>query len=279
MIGIIDVEKFREDIICVWNEAFGDEREYIEFFLDRCPEKAAIGCVENGLLVSVLFLLDGSIEDFGCKYLYAACTLKSCRGRGIMKELIDFAKAYYAHKDVDFIFLVPGEESLYGYYKKLGFVEKFMRAGYRIRGKKDAESEPINWCVDVKAACKRRLRLLKNQPSFCFSEAVTLYVIDEFLNGGGKIYSDGEGLAFVLQNGESCLVKEYLSEKSGFFALNLQLFQKLTSENIYIQTPLVYNSRNNGCLCTKCGMLYPISERAKVYTDSIENIYSGMYLD
>lgn len=277
MIGIIDIVKYRENIIRIWNEAFGDEREYIEFFLDNCPDKTTVGCIEDGRLVSVLFLLDGYIADFSCKYLYAACTLKSYRGLGIMGSLIEHAKIFCRSEGIDFIFLVPGEEGLYEYYRRFGFLEKFTRMDFCL--KKEKSKSIALRCTDIDEICRKRQKLLKNQPSFGFNNAVTKYVICEFLNGGGSIYSDENGLIFAVENGENSLVKELLVEKNSNFTLNSQLFQNLTSENIYIQTPLVYNNKNNGCLCTKCGMLYSLTEKAKVYASNCKNIYAGMYLD
>ena len=48
---IVDIKKYRNDIISLWYECFGDEAEYIEFFLDRCPNKLCLGCFENNRLV------------------------------------------------------------------------------------------------------------------------------------------------------------------------------------------------------------------------------------
>ena len=71
---IVDIKKYRNDIISLWYECFGDEAEYIEFFLDRCPNKLCLGCFENNRLVSMLFLLNGEVDGFPAKYIYAACT-------------------------------------------------------------------------------------------------------------------------------------------------------------------------------------------------------------
>ena len=61
MVQIVDIKKYRENIIALWHECFGDERGYIEFFLDNCPNKLCIGSFENGVLTSMLFLLNGVV--------------------------------------------------------------------------------------------------------------------------------------------------------------------------------------------------------------------------
>ena len=57
------------------------------------------------------------------------------------------------------------------------------------------------------------------------------------------------------------------------------LFENLDAENVYIRTPIVYNSKDIGDLGTKCGMLYPISAKAKDSVNTTDMFYSGMYLD
>lgn len=280
MTGIINVAEYRENLIALWQEAFGDEKEYIEFFLDECPDKICVGATKNGKLVSVLFLLNGKLCNLSCKYLYAACTLKEYRGRGLMGELISFAKDYCRDSGVDLIFLVPGEESLYSYYERFGFATKMMRSeicfgaggGSLLSGK----------CTDITEISRRRIELLSRLDSFTFDAGTTEYVVREFIRGGGEIYSaDGENgfLAFIYKKGENLIFKEILAEKDSFFTDNSNLFEKLNAENVYIHTPLVYNSTDIGVKATKCGMLFPVSVKAEAFINSKEFFYAGMYLD
>ncbi|MCR5208176.1 MAG: hypothetical protein K6C14_06850, partial [Eubacterium sp.] len=48
-------------------------------------------------------------------YIYAACTLKSCRGKGIMSALLEYAKKEYPS-----LCLIPASDSLAEYYGKRG---------------------------------------------------------------------------------------------------------------------------------------------------------------
>ena len=99
---IVDIKKYRNDIISLWYECFGDEAEYIEFFLNRCPNKLCLGCFENNRLVSMLFLLNGEVDGFPAKYIYAACTAHEFRSRGFMAELIDCSKHYCVENGILF---------------------------------------------------------------------------------------------------------------------------------------------------------------------------------
>lgn len=277
---ILDIARYREDIISLWEECFGDDRAYIEFFLDSCPNKVCIGSVADGKPVSMLFLLNGELNGFSCKYIYAACTSIDCRGRGLMGELIEYAKSCCQDIEADFLFLVPAEDSLYDYYSRFGFVTKMKRAGYTLNGGLKSFDEFKT--TDIKKIAQRRKKLLSVIDRFVFDMATTEYSVKEFLRTGGEIYSrDGETgfLAFVVRDGKNAVVKELLLDYYDKITIILGLFENLSAENVYIQAPLVYNNTDIGCIGTKCGMLYPVTNKAKDFINSKDIFYSGMYLD
>lgn len=105
----------KEAIIDLWQEAFGDTKEEILFFLENCKNKKCLGYFENGSLLSMLFLVKCS---FGY-YIYAACTKKQARNTGAMSALLDYCKNSYRH-----LCLIPANEPLISYYKKRGFIKK-----------------------------------------------------------------------------------------------------------------------------------------------------------
>ena len=277
---IVDIKKYRNNIISLWHECFGDEKDYIEFFLDSCPNKLCIGSVEGGKLDSMLFLLNGEVDGFGCKYVYSACTARKCRGKGLMGGLIEYAKKLCFEGDIDFIFLVPAEESLYDYYSRFGFADKMKRAEITLRG--NSGTLLLHKTDDIKLITKKRMKLMSAVSGFIFDEKTTEYTVAEFLKTGGIIYfGEGENdfLAFTVKDGENIIVKELLTHFDTNFTHILDLFENLKAENVYIHTPLVYNNTDIGYEATKCGMLYPITEKAKNFVNSEDVFYSGMYLD
>lgn len=100
----------------LWSEAFGDTNEDIKFFLDNCNHKTCVGYYKNNRLVSMLFLVDCSVHDIKSKYVYAACTLKSCRSLGLMTKILDYCKS-----NNDNICLIPANDALIDYYNKREF--------------------------------------------------------------------------------------------------------------------------------------------------------------
>lgn len=280
MTGIVDIARSREDIISLWHECFGDERDYIEFFLDCCPNKICLGSFDGNRLVSMLFLLNGTVLDLTCKYIYAACTAEEYRCRGIMGELIERAKKLCSDGGTDCIFLVPAEETLYKYYEKFGFIPKMKRAELTFVGKHSVCS--LHETDDIKRVAELRNELLSSVKCFRFDFETTEYTVAEFLKTGGKIYAEyskNKFLAFAETNGKNVVIKEFLTDFDGIFTKYSNLIENLGEENVYIHAPLVYNSSDNGCKGTKCGMLFPVTKKAKDCINEDDIFYSGMYLD
>ncbi len=113
-------EKERAETVALWQEAFGDSEEYINFFLDsHC-------CVcltekENNETASMLFLIEGELAQVKGYYLFAAATLKKFRSMGCMPRLLKKAENFAKEQGREFIALVPAEEWLFDYYGKFGY--------------------------------------------------------------------------------------------------------------------------------------------------------------
>lgn len=106
-------------IITLWYEAFGDSREDILFFINNLKHGECIGYYNDSGLLSMLYLVDCSVNELNFKYIYAACTLKSARGCGYMGRLLEYALDEY-----DNVLLIPADEGLVKYYCNRGFTHK-----------------------------------------------------------------------------------------------------------------------------------------------------------
>lgn len=104
-------------IIPLWQEAFGDSTEDIVFFLRHCKHKKALGYFENNKLSSMLFLVDCKLNEKNAEYIYAACTYKCERNKGLMNKLLSFCE-----KEYNYLALLAANEKLVKYYDKCNFV-------------------------------------------------------------------------------------------------------------------------------------------------------------
>ncbi len=168
------VNNDREGLISLWNEAFSDTRDNIEFFLDnKYIADNTVVCEKNGKIVSQLFLLEGEMHingtDYPSYYLYAACTLKEQRGKGIMGKMLEFSRNLAYNRGKFFICLMPAEESLFGYYSKFGYKSLFERKIIRtnIDELNKIDFSYINYSdFGIKSPVKSRDTMLENQNYF-----------------------------------------------------------------------------------------------------------------
>lgn len=134
MIKIFETKLYSSEIIELWQEAFGDSREDVIFFLENCKNKSCLCLESDKELKAMLFLVDTEIDDVQSKYIYAACTKKNCRKNGYMSMLLRFALDKY-----DSVALIPANEPLVDYYMKRGLDNKIS-----IDSLKFDESKEIN---------------------------------------------------------------------------------------------------------------------------------------
>lgn len=137
----------KEEIIRLWQQCFGDERHYVEFFLENCPKENALFLYrKEDAVVGMMFLMPGilmvssdiaeqeknavrieaqdAISSQKLYYLYALCVDENFRGKGIAQELLDFAKQLAKQENAE-VCLVPSTEELRRYYAKRGFIDVF----------------------------------------------------------------------------------------------------------------------------------------------------------
>ncbi len=282
MIKVYNAENLnRNDVIALWMKCFGDSREYVEFFLDNCPGYVCVEYFVEDKLVSQLFLLEGELASEKCKYLYAACTHEDYRRRGIMEELIEFTKTYCKDKNYSSIFLVPANERLYSFYSKFGFVASFIKKELNVHIESESLSELTEADVDEVFDIKKEL--VENINGFRFTDDVMKYTIKEHLFNNGKIYFNKnvneKAVVFYYIIGPDIVVKELLTEKAELGSQIFQHFFNKDVENIYIFSPIVYNSTDIMEKYTKCGMCFPLNNRLSDFLKKHTDLYAGMYLD
>ncbi len=117
--------KDKKELSSLWQITFSEDSSVIENFFNTVFETVVTPVIRfNGEIASSLFLLPCKIGKYNGKCVYCAMTKDTHRGKGYMKDLLDFSYDYCKANGFDFLFLVPAEESLFDYYAKCGF-EKF----------------------------------------------------------------------------------------------------------------------------------------------------------
>lgn len=270
-----------QGIISIWNEAFGDSENDILFFLNSrfIPENTLVyEC--DGVIASILFLLEGDMHinemNYPSYYLYAACTLKSHRGRGYMAELLDASKKVAAERDKHFICLLPGNKTLYGFYAKFGYKSVFPKKHYVFgRDEFDNHACPLTHNTQINFAQIRDCFLSGND-YFRWNESAVEFAFEHNKHHGGKEITNCKGYILYSVDGDVCSVKE-----NTFPAEILpDYISKIFSDNpecktVDLYTPVIYELPCKEYEIIDSGMLLSIDNSVKI----TENAYLGLTLD
>ena len=117
------VPKQYPQLIQLWQEAFGDTEEFIDGFFCTAFSPARCRCmVINKKVAAALYWMDVRRGEQRYAYIYAVAVATNCQGKGYGRAMLEDAQAHLAFRGYDGILLVPGSESLRGYYEKHGYI-------------------------------------------------------------------------------------------------------------------------------------------------------------
>lgn len=110
----------------IWQACFGDEEEYIQFYLNhRFETENMLVIHEDGKPVSMASFFQTELvageERVPALYVYAVATLPKYQKKGYAAQILEYAKKKYNRP----LILQPAEASLEAYYEKLGFESFF----------------------------------------------------------------------------------------------------------------------------------------------------------
>lgn len=231
-----DVEKDGEQIIKIWETCFGDEEDYIRFYLEhRMTEENMLVYYEDGKAVSmasflpVQYLRQGAYQD--ARYVYAVATLPEYRNRGFAGKILQFAREKYEEP----LLLAPAEESLVRYYEGMGFQRAFPETRHRIEGGVAAlemqETEESIPCMEpVTAAEYVRIRDKKcaREGYVRWDETAVQYAMDVTASCGGRtvavLWEDEQGRTEQEQEEKDILM--YEQEGNKLFILETSLSEE-----------------------------------------------------
>ncbi len=272
--------KDRAGLIALWNEAFGDSVDSIEFFLNNryIPENTVVA-EENGIIISMLYLLEGKVSSdkiYSAYYLYAAATLKSHRGRGIMADMLTFAEDLAFKRNVDLICLKPADDRLYEFYSKFGYKTVFATKTVIINsdGVYKNSNNVVENCNNYFAA---RENAFKNYGRFVWDNKAIKFAIDYHKYYSGKVLERRNGFSLYSCNDSVCSVKELC------FTTDLidEILKELSSVNVsktQIDLPVDYPINCDHYVIKPNGMALAVSQYAKDIFN-LNNLYLNLTLD
>lgn len=281
------VNNDKEGIIRLWHEAFGDSRKEIEFFLENkyIPENTVV-CEENGEIISLLFLLEGSFcikgKDYPSYYLYAACTSKEFRGKGIMGKMLDFSKALATKRGLYYICLMPAEESLFNYYSRFGYIHVFKRMLVKI-----CIDELNSMCIpdeissdfSFKSAERLRNEAYEKIDFFKWDRQSVEFAFSQTKLYGGDVFLNNKGYCLYTVQDSVITIKEntFTSYTLVHVLKNIYLAQKFNEIQIILPNKTNFFDFEYTTVCN--GMALPLQSDSELILKNADNPYLGLTLD
>lgn len=106
----------------LWKEAFGDSDSFLDHFEKTAFSKNRCLCATiNEEVAAALYWFDCQYEEKPIAYLYAIATAKKFRGQGICHKLMEHTHELLQRSGYEGALLVPGSQSLFDFYKSMGY--------------------------------------------------------------------------------------------------------------------------------------------------------------
>lgn len=296
----------RTDLERIWRTCFGDSPEYVSFFFENRynPNSCLVYIDETvGRPVAMLHMLDCSVtedsEIVPSQYIYAAATRPDHQGKGIMSQLMEYARRIAAARGQKYMLLVPGSRELFRFYEKRGFYRCFKhrhvymsRNDLTILSDYDKSRSPVPnrqnghalMLSDIHAV--RRDMLIDREGFVTWDYKAFKYAAGIHERSGGFITTcaDGSdaGYAFCYPEGDVLKVSEFICS-SGFDApLVHSVLNASKADRFELRVPVYDEMFSNFGEISDFGMICSVSGRKPVSLLTLTGShtpYLGMALD
>ena len=203
-------ENESEQIVSLWQEAFGDSREWVMLYLSENIKNVLV-YEEDGIVMGMLSLLEVSYKGKKGYYVYGVATGSEYRSKGISTKLLEYAKNLV--KEDGFLVLVPRNQGLFDFYSGRGFVPVY--SVETVEYNRDELTEKSDDVIVYSANCREYYEIRKqNFVNLIEWDEDKLRSIRKFENGRYYKTETGEGAFCYCYNG-----KLYIKELCGKVAV------------------------------------------------------------
>lgn len=198
----IDTEKIKRDMMELWKETFHDSDHYIQLIFDAyfCRENVFVKYDGDLLIASMLcvpyefkFVSIRTIEKLEGMYLCGLATRMEYRKRGIMKRLMLEAENSIKMRGYDLTFLIPADDHLREYYKRMGYYNGSYRKNKTVNLNREerspnlyiytfkdlAKSGYFKLIKEIAGWCRERESKIQEYPTILHSERDLITAISE----------------------------------------------------------------------------------------------------
>lgn len=219
-----DINSLKE----LFKNVFEENDEALDLFFKRIfkPDICYV-CYDGDELIAMVYIIPTTINGRKAGYLYAAATKDEFRGAGVMKGLIHYALSITAQ---EVCVTLPASDSLYDYYRRLGFFELTSNTAELSREEVMKLAKPYEVVeLVVTGYCGIRNRVLKNNFLFWNNDFID-YAFDYNALYGAKIIKNNFGYAIAYSEGDVCNVSEFICDDKNAPYMLTELLTEFKSE-------------------------------------------------
>ena len=190
----------REAIETMWEQCFGDSKEFIDFYMEnRMTELNMLVIQRQGRPVSMATFLPADIQtpmgNLEGYYVYAVATLPEYQGQGLSTRILEFAQQHWQKP----LLLSPAESSLRIFYAKRGFQPVYVPKFYALQPAAAQEE------VELKPATAKEYKHIRDEhwqgPGYvAWLEEDIAYAMKH------AAFQQGESLLFTNQQGQQLVM-------------------------------------------------------------------------
>lgn len=223
-----DIPKIKK----MWMEIFNDSEQFTDFALSICSEDG-IYLLKNENEIVSMTIAGIDVEAYGKKgfYIYGVCTKPQYRGKGYAKQLINYICEEKIGNGYDFSITQPASESLFEFYKNLGFdnITYLRKFNYDIK-------RSIWQSADFDTVTANRFKTVRN--TFAEDEIVnfsdkgytkfTEYVYSE----GGSTAENGDAYCLYFEEKDKITVRDLFAQNTNSAIRLLQAVRERTGKEV-----------------------------------------------
>lgn len=285
--------KDEDDLIEIWEMSFHDDPAYIRTFMqiNVKPENTLVSH-EDGRAVSAAYLLPREIliqdKTYQAMYFYAAATHPEYRHRGHMSRIIASAVSLCRERGTDFLYLVPGEASLYKYYSTFGFRTVFyartVNFNHAELEKAVRDRRPAGWeprtgeLIPARPTdlAKVRETSLAETDHVVFSPEALQYALFEHASTGGQIIATGDSYALYQMKDGVVEVQEICP--ATLAGEPVEALLRLNADKYVFHAPSECELTGRKKTTGRAGMAIALTKKARTASGQMQNAYLGLTL-
>lgn len=222
----------------LWLSCFDDSPEVVDAFFSKTvtPENI-IAAFDGRVAVGALYLIDSFVtvagRRFNAYYIYGVCTHPRCRNKGIMTRCFEILENIVKNNQIDYIFLVPAEESLFKMYEKLGFKTGIEYSEEVIYNKGDKNNKFTEKPMDYESYVKLRENITVETPVITLGERGFNTFFHPVGDHVACVYNGSDYAVFEKEN-EAVIVHEWTGNRESVLEM---VFSLSCSGKIILRKP------------------------------------------